>query len=128
MVHTRCVCQHNLMFPSNFKPYCADDCWLLEVEGGMSRAMPGVRWQEVVLAYDHGVPRCWHAAALIPPGQLYLLSGLTQPYYITMALLIVNVNVVEQCVIEIGSFALVQSFFLLNTNHHIQCSLNNIHI
>lgn len=51
--------------------------------------MPWVSWEEVALAYDHGVPRCWHAAAVVPLGELYLLSGLTQPYYITMAILIV---------------------------------------
>ena len=62
----------------------------MEVEGGGSGSVAGVEWQEVELVYDHGLPRCWHAAAVIPPGELYMLSGLTQPYYISRALLLVS--------------------------------------
>ncbi|XP_069166928.1 kelch domain-containing protein 2 isoform X1 [Procambarus clarkii] len=66
-----------------------NDCWLLKVEVDEPfQALYSITWREVPLAYDHGVPRCWHTAAVVPPGELYILSGLTQPYYITMAMLI----------------------------------------
>lgn len=65
---------------------------MLKVEvGGPIQEYNIVEWQEVSLAYDHGEPRCWHAAAVVPAGELYVLSGLTQPYYITMVKLIVNI-------------------------------------
>lgn len=67
----------------------ADDCWVMEVGGGGESVDLEVSWMEVDLAYDHGLPRCWHTAAVEPPGLLYIHSGLTQPYYISMFKLIV---------------------------------------
>ncbi|XP_063596926.1 kelch domain-containing protein 2-like isoform X2 [Penaeus indicus] len=64
-----------------------NDCWMMKV-GRDLLGFTDTEWIEVPLAYDHGEPRCWHATAVIPDGEVYIHSGLTQPFYITMALLI----------------------------------------
>lgn len=67
-----------------------DDCWMMKL-GRDLLGFTDTEWIEVPLAYDHGEPRCWHTTAVIPDGEVYIHSGLTQPFYITMALLIVNI-------------------------------------
>ncbi|XP_068236511.1 kelch domain-containing protein 2-like isoform X1 [Palaemon carinicauda] len=73
----------------NVSQQVLNDCWLMRLEqepcfDGNCR----VEWEEVPLTYDHGLPRCSHKSAIMPPGDLYIHSGLTQPFYIMMALLI----------------------------------------
>nr|XP_027218714.1 uncharacterized protein LOC113811229 [Penaeus vannamei] len=62
------------------------DCWMVEVEG-TQLGLKYAHWQEVPIPYEHSQPRCWHEAAVIPEGELYIHSGLTQPFYITRDLL-----------------------------------------
>lgn len=64
-----------------------DDCWLLTLHGeGLDQ-----EWQEFVLPYDHGEPRCSHTACLYPAaGELLIHSGSTQPFYETRPILGVN--------------------------------------
>ncbi|XP_069999697.1 kelch domain-containing protein 2 isoform X2 [Penaeus vannamei] len=64
-----------------------NDCWMMKL-GRDLLGFTDTEWIEVPLAYDHGEPRCWHTTAVIPDGEVYIHSGLTQPFYITMALLI----------------------------------------
>jgi len=68
-----------------------DDCWLLTVNSeGLDH-----EWQEFVLPYDHGEPRCSHTACLFPAtGELLIHSGSTQPFYETRPMLGVNMNFV----------------------------------
>ena len=66
--------------------YCSDDCWLLSLNSNGT----AISWNEVDLPYDHGSPRCGHAACVMYEGEIFIHSGLTQPYYITIEMLIVN--------------------------------------
>lgn len=63
---------------------------MVEVEG-TQLGLKYAHWQEVPIPYEHSQPRCWHEAAVIPEGELYIHSGLTQPFYITRDLLTVNI-------------------------------------
>ncbi|RXG73598.1 hypothetical protein Avbf_05477, partial [Armadillidium vulgare] len=65
----------------------SDDCWLMEIKNSSDEILDG-SWKEVELAYDHGEPRCNHATVCMFPGQVVIVSGLTQPFYLTMYLLV----------------------------------------
>lgn len=80
--HDTCLEPHILILASHSCVVDSDDCWLL----GVSR---GIGWTEFVLPYDHGEPRCCHAACYLEP-DLILHSGLTQPFYNTRLQLNVN--------------------------------------
>jgi hypothetical protein len=65
----------------------SDDCWLFTMH---SQGLE-YEWQEFVLPYDHGEPRCSHTACLFPTAdELLIHSGSTQPFYETRLKLKVN--------------------------------------
>jgi hypothetical protein len=93
-----------------------DDCWLLTVHSeGLDH-----EWQEFVLSYDHGEPRCSHTACLFPTaGELLIHSGSTQPFYETRIKLKVNTVCVcsvfgqgeSTCYLQVIIFCVVTYYF-----------------
>jgi len=85
------LCEHILVRPCNTQHTVVmclpDDCWLLTVNSeGLDH-----EWQEFVMPYDHGEPRCSHTACLFPAtGELLIHSGSTQPFYETRPIFAVN--------------------------------------
>lgn len=72
-----------------------DDCWVLEMpksKMAVMKLLPAI-WKEFKLPYDFGEPRCAHTASVVgilmarsdelQEPRLYVVGGLTQPFYET---------------------------------------------